>query len=936
MIIFPHFSSSHRVSFKVFVFIFVFVQSLHLSAQGDADSYTRRYDKIYKTYIKQPDNVVAMLDMAEFYADTLNPMRNYASAMKYISAAEEEFKAVISDRDRYKEASRLMKKKVSIIQIRQTRQHITRLARHYLENEPNLSDATLDSYTAAFKDDATTRRIIDSRRLQLRYRQARQERTLASHKAFLQNYASTLEGEEIAKEMTVIASEIVAHTTRESQVDSLLEGYLDLEPVHNAAFRRKSNIAYNALKQNPTPQACRSFLAKYPGSDQYSKVLERMEQQTQLAFQQLSTPRQYADFAHDNPDNPLAEKAIQKLKKLITEQRDIEALSIYMDEFPLDVDYNNIYLTYYNWHTEEGNKAPIEQFDRQNPDFPYQIALNDELQRAERFDSIDINMPFHEHDFRTWASKIYHLTGKKESFVALQRTLQHFIATKDWKKIPQRIDYFALSFEDHCTSEVAELRSIIERPIEKRIVFTPLVRPAYDMTHPVMHPDGQHLFFNRILDGHYVIQCAQATPSRKGTVWRNTGTITFGDIQNSDLLIFNFFDNGNKMLVGKNGDIYIAEQGENGWTIVETLPQPVNSPYNDFDAYMLPDGSGILFASDRPGGKNLQPSRAYFHGDTALASDIYFAPRIGDSWGKPVNLGININSPYMECSPYISDDLKTLYFITDGRGGLGYGDLYYSTRDNTTDWQNWSAPTNYGKEVNTGFNEASVTPSSHDGSLLINANSHGRYGTYSATAIHTFNDEFRTVTIQPLNIGITFQIVDAQSQATVEQGSITAGDTWQSSFYADKRYLLFPQCNGLFLPAQPFVPSTTADLQPQVYDLPTILSLSDDNNTLILNGIAFEDNRSALYTYSHIEIQHLAQFLNSNPNTTVEIIIHVDGNDDTFCYNLSQSRAEEVKKQLVLNSINPDRVILSPYGNSLTKRGQATTSISIMMHKTSE
>lgn len=917
--------------------LLLFFALLHAStiivfAQDDADHYTRLYDKIYKAYVKEPNNVANMLDMAIFYADSINPMHNYATAMKYISAAESEFIEIIQDRNRYREASKLMKKKITIELLRQHKRSITYSARNFLESQDNPSDALLDTYSAAFKDDGLTRRIIDSKRLQSRLAATRQANTLAAYKNFLQNYAATIEGEEAAKEMTSLALSITANAKRETQVDSILDGYLDLAPVQTAAFQRKSDIAYNKLLANPTAQACQSFLTRFPGSNHYSKVLERMDQQLQASFSQLSTPQQFADFAIDYPDNPLAEKAMVKLKKAITDQRDMQALKIYMDNFQLDVDYNDIYLQYYNWHTEEGNLAPIQAFADNNPDFPYQMALKDELKRATVIDSIDISMPFHEKDFRSWASKIYHLTGKKVSFVALQRTLQGFIANKQWNKIPERLDYFTLSFEDHCTDQVAELRSIVLQPADPRINFTPVVRPAYDMLHPVLHPDGRRIFYNRVVDGHLAIQCAVATPAKKNTVWRSTGNINFVNIENADIQLFSLFADGRKMLIGKNGDILVAEDSEAGWFVTETLPQPVNSPYRDYDAFMLPDSSGILLASDRPGGQNLQPSRSLFHGDTALASDIYFVPLTPRGWGNPVNLGISVNSPYMECSPSITDDLKTLYFATDGRGGLGYADIYYVTRDNTNDWQHWSQPRNYGKEVNTGFNEISAILTPDNSTLLISSNAHGHYGCYSATAIHTISSDLVTVNVHSQSVGFSFDIVDAQTHTRLSHTALQPDSSWTTSLYHDKSYILYPRCNGLFMPSIFFSPAQTQSLQPQAYSIATLLN--GTTKAIPLPGIAFEPRRSSLTPNSDIDIDGLAHFLQANPQAAAEIISHIDDADDTFSFNLSQARAKEIKNKLILKNIDPDRIILSPYGNSLTKRGQASESISILFHDT--
>lgn len=916
------------------LFSILTLHSSTLLAQGDTDHYSRLYDKLYKAYIKEPDNVANSLAMAHFFADTLNPMRNYASAMNHITSAERNFIAIIEDRDRYKEASRLMKQKITITDIRQTKRAIINSARNYLDNDEIIPDATIDLYAEAFKDDSYTMRLVESKRLLLRFQQAKQANTLEAYKAFLANYSATSEGEEAGKLMSKLAYSLVEPAKRESQVDSILAGYLDIAQVQSAALRRKSALAFARLDSKSSPQAYRDFLLKYPGSDEYSDVLAKMDQMAQEGFSSLSTPRQFADFVHNNPDNPLADKAMENLKRLITDNRNIEAFSIYMDEFPLDVDYNDIYLQYYNWHIEEGNHSPIEKFDNENPDFPYQMALQDELLRSERYDSIDINMPFRENEFRQWTSKIYHLTGKKESFVGLQRTLQGFIASKNWKKANERIDYFSICFEDHCTDEVAELRSILDRIPDPRLNTTVVVRPAYDLSHPVMHPDGKRLFFNRTVNGVTAINCANAISGKKGQVWKSAGRIVFDNFDGNGATIFSLFDGGKKMLIGYNSDILVAQENETGWTVTETLPSPVNSPYNDFDAYMLPDSSGILIASDRPGGLNLQPSRSYFHGDTALASDIYFVPLLEKGWGNPVNLGINVNTPYMECSPYISDDLKTLYFVSDGRGGLGYGDIWVSTRDNSADWLNWSVPTNYGKEVNSGFNENFISPANDPTHLIIGSNHSGTYGAYRTTAFHTVNSKMRQVDIIANEVGIVASIANLRNQTVVSKAHpIPQFSSWQTSLYTGSQYMLMAQCDGLFFPSMVFTPDTCKSLVPSPFTETSLLALTDAGQPLPLPALMFEPNRSTPTLSATMEADNLAHYMTRHQNLAVELISHLGGNDDTFCYNLSLSRAQEIKKRLILKGVEPDRIIVSAYGNSMVKRGKARSSLSIMMHR---
>jgi outer membrane protein OmpA-like peptidoglycan-associated protein len=75
------------------------------------------------------------------------------------------------------------------------------------------------------------------------------------------------------------------------------------------------------------------------------------------------------------------------------------------------------------------------------------------------------------------------------------------------------------------------------------------------------------------------------------------------------------------------------------------------------------DGSILYFASDMPGGYG--------------KSDLYFSVLSNGQWSKPFNLGPKINTEGNEFFPFISSD-GVLYFASDGHGGLGGLDIYFS------------------------------------------------------------------------------------------------------------------------------------------------------------------------------------------------------------------------------------------------------------------
>jgi len=96
-------------------------------------------------------------------------------------------------------------------------------------------------------------------------------------------------------------------------------------------------------------------------------------------------------------------------------------------------------------------------------------------------------------------------------------------------------------------------------------------------------------------------------------------------------------------------------------------------------------GTILYFASDMPGGYG--------------KSDIYFSVFSNGTWSKPINLGPKINTEANEFFPFISYE-GVLYFASDGHGGLGALDVYFSVpeRGIFNSIENMGAPTNSPKD----------------------------------------------------------------------------------------------------------------------------------------------------------------------------------------------------------------------------------------------
>ncbi len=132
--------------------------------------------------------------------------------------------------------------------------------------------------------------------------------------------------------------------------------------------------------------------------------------------------------------------------------------------------------------------------------------------------------------------------------------------------------------------------------------------------------------------------------------------------------------------IGENQNIKIKN--------IEVLQGEVNSKYWESQASISCDGSMMFYTSSRKG-----------YGKT----DIYVSKLQADgSWSKGENLGPNINTNDYEESPFITNDGNTLFFSSTGLLGMGEQDIYMSRKQKDG---SWGRPMNLGNQINTAGRE---------------------------------------------------------------------------------------------------------------------------------------------------------------------------------------------------------------------------------------
>lgn len=915
-----------------FFFVFVLFFPMCLNAQVEKSTSDSQYKILYGAYCESPDDVTNLLNLTEFYIDDHNPMRNFFFAKKFMRMAESRYLSIVENDKYYRDLNKLMKKGVTIDSIRSINRKLDLAVISFIRNSSNLGMNEIDSFLKDFGHNSTIRDLLYQQRVKLEYDKVVQSGNVDSCYRFMKQYAGTKLSQDID---TVISAGLrcsIDTSVDINFINSIASRYSECLSLQRLAYKRCAQIAYDEVCKVNTAEAYRNYLNTYSGSDKYMDVLQRMEDLEANQLSHLNGADELVDFMLSNNSSPLFLAARNRLLDNIFVNHDVRAIELYLEHFKMDSAYTDVFELYYEWHSAEGNLAPLVDFHSRYPDFPFRTVLESDLQKAIVVDDVFLMEPFSESKLADYTKHLHRLTGKDISFVVLQRTLQGLISKKDWQGALDRLESFSLSFEDHCFDKYDQLRGLLSAPQRPHRKLSVEVTPGYNMMHPIIHPKSGNLYYVKDSKVDGGLQYATSV-SGMSYRWKSAGPlqVDFNVSDSCRIIPFCFFDDGEKMLLGAKGDIWLAVLSENKWRVVQKLPAPINTEYIETDAYVLPDGSGLLFASDRPGGYNVQRSGAYFHGDTAMATDLYFVPYTDEGWGSVVNLGKDINTIYCEKSPILSKNKRTLYFVSDGRSGLGYGDVYSATRTDVDNWTSWSVPENAGKEVNTGFDEVSVSFSSDESSLLISSNSrNGRYGCYSVSSWHNTASVSYQVDLVSKELSLPICAYMVTGGSSLPSDSLIINDSVMHCVFdgPHERCLIFKSYGDLFVkPIMLPLEAGSVDLVGR-----TVGEWAQSGEIISLFLINIDSSQVKLPPHFRFQFSEMVKLLNNNSGYMIDVLVDVKG-EQSVAYDLSVDIGLEIKEYMVSCGVNPDRIRLMPYGNLRVSEDSALSCVSVRFVK---
>ena len=434
--------------------------------------------------------------------------------------------------------------------------------------------------------------------------------------------------------------------------------------------------------------------------------------------------------------------------------------------------------------------------------------------------------------------------------------------------------------------------------------------------------------------------------SRQKRKWRNITPIDELNTDEDDVASSLAYD-GQRMLLfkfdGGQADVYQSKlEGSNWSEPILKMSKVVNTDANETFASYDPQDIKVYYVSD--GG----------HGGD---QDIIFSGKLDDKekyWGKGQTVGHEVNSPFHEGSVFMSLDGQSMYFSSQGHSSIGGYDVFVSYRDKNG---LWGKPINLGTPINTPYDELYFSISANGKYAYFSSNRAGGKGGMDVYKATFWGSTKKPIVITEDNLiaGITDPVISTfvpksiqlteRNNLTVFKGRIIDGilqtpieakiKIFDNSTGEVHTSVTSNSATGKFLLSLPsglnYGISVEADgylFHSENFNLPEgsaynmvtkdiVLKNIDIGSKIALRNVFFETGKSEVKIDSYPELDRLIQLMQDVPTLKIELSGHTDnvGNDE-YNLNLSQRRADAVRLYLTSRGLDKIRVSAVGYGES--------------------
>ena len=312
-------------------------------------------------------------------------------------------------------------------------------------------------------------------------------------------------------------------------------------------------------------------------------------------------------------------------------------------------------------------------------------------------------------------------------------------------------------------------------------------------------------------------------------------------------------------------------------------------------------------------------------GNTYGVEDLYVSKREANGgWSSFKNLGSDLNTAFQEITPFLAADNKTLFFATNGRGGEGSYDLFYSIRQDDS-WKSWSQPVNLGNQINSSGSETSFAFRDGEGwAYFVSSQDSDGYGDIMKIMIKE-DIELDTTTVLDTSLvakeeevhptSITMRVVDAATYEPIIATVMTATDTLN---VAEGLVLDSLMGNEVEVKSAGYLPrrlmiDATFTLGDNIVTLNSVAK----GNTIPLDHVLFHRGTANLVEGSEQELDLVVEVMRDNPNLKILLKGHTDNTGDPVKnVKLSEARVKTVKAYILSKGISAYRVRGKGYGGN--------------------
>lgn len=496
------------------------------------------------------------------------------------------------------------------------------------------------------------------------------------------------------------------------------------------------------------------------------------------------------------------------------------------------------------------------------------------------------------------------------------------------------------------------------------------INSSYDEHSPMLSPDGKTLYFTRA--GH---PANVGGVLDKGDIWFSTksgdswsqpvhagadinhpglnGVVGFST-DGQRMYLLNFFDPEGRGISKQKNGLSVSTKNDGKWGQPQKLAiKFFSNESSHISATISKDEKAIIMSI-----------QSY---ETEGNEDLYVSVKEENGeWSQPKNMGTTINTYAQEWVPFLSDDMKSLYFTSNGHGGSGGRDIFMSERQNDSSWFEWSTPRNLGDKLNSVGTEQGLSFVSGDElayfSSTQNSEGFGDIFAYSMpesipeaevttpqiqlteaepleqtkVAVRTAPIAVKVPTVeQPKKeVLMTFEVMDSRTEAFVDanvtltyNGEERIVNTAELASDAKRFELTLVEGTDLkvsieqsgYLKYQKLFKAGKSSANGTEGIQRLMLTREEVGTTVEIENILFNRARASFANPETAtgQIDELVQLMKDNPGMAIRLEGHTDNRGDArLLQDLSEERVKTVREYMLSKGIEENRIEYVGYGGT--------------------